>query len=162
MNVSENWDWGRAVLFWEYLFRILGIVSLQCARRRTHGSETCVKTHLEIRVVWEGREGRSREDGEGPRIFLCMFFICSMYLELWIGLAASHGDVGLYPEPGGPVRVPQAHSLAMHVAKIQVHTQGYLQVLFSHDSIKILKGTQAWEFFGLWFWNFYFFVVSYA
>ncbi len=25
-----------------------------------------------------------------------------------------------------------------------------------------LKGTQAWEFFGLWFWNLYFFVVSYA
>ncbi len=27
---------------------------------------------------------------------------------------------------------------------------------------KIFKGTQAWEFFGLWFWNLYFFVVSYA
>jgi hypothetical protein len=26
----------------------------------------------------------------------------------------------------------------------------------------VLKGTQAWEFFGLWFWNLYFFVVSYA
>jgi hypothetical protein len=26
----------------------------------------------------------------------------------------------------------------------------------------LLKGTQAWEFFGLWFWNLYFFVVSYA
>ncbi len=25
-----------------------------------------------------------------------------------------------------------------------------------------VKGTQAWEFFGLWFWNLYFFVVSYA
>ncbi len=24
------------------------------------------------------------------------------------------------------------------------------------------KGTQAWEFFGLWYWNLYFFVVSYA
>jgi hypothetical protein len=26
----------------------------------------------------------------------------------------------------------------------------------------LFKGTQAWEFFGLWFWNLYFFVVSYA
>ncbi len=54
-------------------------------------------------------------------------FYCSMYLELWVGLAASHGDVGLYPEPGGPVRVPQPNTLALHAAKIQVHTQGYLQ-----------------------------------
>ncbi len=26
----------------------------------------------------------------------------------------------------------------------------------------VLKGTQAWELFVLWFWNLYFFVVSYA
>ncbi len=29
-------------------------------------------------------------------------------------------------------------------------------------NFKYIKGTQAWEFFGLWFWNLYFFVVSYA
>ncbi len=28
--------------------------------------------------------------------------------------------------------------------------------------IILLKGTQAWEFFGLRYWNLYFFVVSYA
>ena len=37
----------------------------------------------------------------------------------------------------------------------------------AHDYQKILrnvnfKGTQVWEFLGLWFWNLYFFVVSYA
>jgi hypothetical protein len=26
----------------------------------------------------------------------------------------------------------------------------------------LFKGTQAWEFFDLWFWNSFFFVVSYA
>ncbi len=29
-----NWDCGRAVLFWEYLFRIFGIGSLQCTQKR--------------------------------------------------------------------------------------------------------------------------------
>jgi hypothetical protein len=146
INCSQTheceWKLGLAAqfLFWEYLFRIFVIVSLQCARSRSHGSETCVKTHLGIRVVWKGREGRSREDGEGPEYpSVCFLMLHVQYLELWVGLAASHGDVSLYPEPGGPVRVSQPHTLALHVAKIQVHTQGYLQVLFSHDSIKILK-----------------------
>jgi hypothetical protein len=26
-----NWDFGRAIPFWEYLFQIVGIVHLQCA-----------------------------------------------------------------------------------------------------------------------------------
>ncbi len=33
---------------------------------------------------------------------------------------------------------------------------------FGICTVVVLKGTQAWEFFGLWFWNLYFFVVSYA
>jgi hypothetical protein len=36
------------------------------------------------------------------------------------------------------------------------------EVLFFVLSLPNIKGTQAWEIFGLQFWTLYFFIVSYA
>jgi hypothetical protein len=54
-----------------------------------------------------------------------------IYLELWVGLAAYHGDVGLSAEPGCTVRVLNLHALQLHAPEVQVRAEGKL-CAFSH------------------------------
>ncbi len=71
---------------------------------------------------------------------------------------------------GAPVPVPdldcwmsecRCRCPAMPVTNGLLFSSSVSTVFFSCVFIPV-KGTQAWEFFGLWFWNLYFFVVSYA
>ena len=60
MNVGVG-DCGRAVLFWEYLFRIFGIVSLQCTM---YIQDIPGQMAMAVRVKGDGkykRRGKRRE-----------------------------------------------------------------------------------------------------
>ncbi len=94
MNV-ENGTEALIFLFWEYLFQISGILSLQCGMRFSsdwRGVSLCVQSGIYFLALWQKRGARSSEAAGETNICIHHIHGDAATLPARVSLNVSHPD----------------------------------------------------------------------